>query len=103
MKKHFSITTLLVIMGLLLIAAALASCAPDTSAPELKSEIAQTESTDEQANSDTASTSNTSPGDEIDRVQFTDQACLDCHTDEVRLQELAVEEEETESLSEGPG
>lgn len=103
MKKHFSIITLLVVIGSLLIAAALASCAPDTSAPELNSEVAQIESADEQANSDTESASYTGTGDEINRVEFTDQACLDCHTDEVRLQELAVEEEDTESLSEGPG
>lgn len=29
--------------------------------------------------------------------------CLDCHTDAVRLQELAEEEEVVESLSEGSG
>lgn len=34
---------------------------------------------------------------------FTDQACLDCHTDEARLRELAVEEESPEALSSGPG
>ena len=36
---------------------------------------------------------------------FTDQACLDCHTDQARLTELAVveEEEPEESLSSGPG
>lgn len=33
---------------------------------------------------------------------FTDQACLDCHTNQERLTELAVEEEVV-SLSEGPG
>jgi hypothetical protein len=34
---------------------------------------------------------------------FSDQACLDCHTDEDRLKELAVEEESPETLSSGPG
>jgi hypothetical protein len=35
---------------------------------------------------------------------FTDQACLDCHTDQGRLMALAVEEEEVhEALSSGPG
>jgi hypothetical protein len=36
---------------------------------------------------------------------FTDQACLDCHSDQARLMELAVvEEEEPEAaLSSGPG
>jgi hypothetical protein len=35
---------------------------------------------------------------------FTDQACLDCHTDQAKLQELAVVVEEVEAPpSEGPG
>lgn len=35
---------------------------------------------------------------------FTDQACLDCHTDQERLMAPAVEEEAVhESLSSGPG
>jgi hypothetical protein len=34
--------------------------------------------------------------------QADDDACPDCHTNEKRLQELAVEEE-VENLSEGPG
>lgn len=35
---------------------------------------------------------------------FTDSACLDCHTDQQRLTELAVVEEEApEALSSGPG
>lgn len=39
-------------------------------------------------------------------TEFTDQACLDCHTDEARLRELAVEEDKDEieeAPSEGPG
>jgi hypothetical protein len=36
--------------------------------------------------------------------EFTDQTCLDCHTDETRLKELAPEPEApAESLSSGPG
>lgn len=34
---------------------------------------------------------------------FTDQACLDCHTDDTRLQTLAVAKEVAETPSEGPG
>jgi hypothetical protein len=35
---------------------------------------------------------------------FTDAECLACHTDQARLQELAIPvEEEAESLSSGPG
>lgn len=36
--------------------------------------------------------------------EFTDEACLECHTSEALLRELAVEEEEVEEApSEGPG
>ena len=38
-----------------------------------------------------------------EREPFTDQACLDCHSDEDRLMALAVEEESPEALSSGPG
>lgn len=40
----------------------------------------------------------------LDIPPFTDTECLACHTDQPRLQELAVEEEpKGESLSSGPG
>ena len=42
-----------------------------------------------------------SPGMEIE--PFGDFACLECHTDQQRLSELAIEEEEPEALSSGPG
>jgi hypothetical protein len=38
--------------------------------------------------------------------RFTETACLDCHTDQARLQELAPAKEnveEAEALSSGPG
>lgn len=104
MPRKLSIFTLLVAAGLLLILAALTSCAPDTSAPELQREVAEVDVADDQAPSDTAETDTTDTDTAVAMVEFTDQACLDCHTDEARLQELAVEEEdEAESLSEGPG
>ena len=41
------------------------------------------------------------------REQFSDTACLDCHTDGLRLQELSesneADEPEEASLSSGPG
>ncbi len=42
---------------------------------------------------------------QFEREPFTDQACLDCHTDQARLTELAVveQEDEKEALSSGPG
>lgn len=103
MRRYASISTLLVVLGLLMLVAALTSCAPDTSAPEFNSEIAQGDSADDQVASDTADSDETDSGKAIAQIAFTDQACLDCHTDEARLQELAVEDEPTEELSEGPG
>ncbi len=106
MRGHIKLSMLLAIAGVLLILAALAGCAPDTSAPVLREEVAQRETTDDPAvagQTDTGMTG-TDPEKTIPRVEFTDQACLDCHTDKARLQELAVEEEEvSESLSSGPG
>ena len=42
---------------------------------------------------------------QLDIEPFEDFACLDCHTDENRLNELAppIAEEPEESLSSGPG
>lgn len=112
MRRHISLYMLLAIAGGLLVAAALAGCAPDTSAPELQQNVAQLEEADTSAEADVLTTdeqndtgdTDMGTGAVIAQVEFTDQACLDCHTDQARLQELAVEEEdEGESLSEGPG
>lgn len=104
MQKYPSTITLLVIAGLLVFAGVLASCAPDTSAPEFNREAARVEAADNQASSDTALAGVSETTTTVALVEFTDQACLDCHTDEGRLKELAVEEEDIgESLSEGPG
>ncbi len=104
MPRKLSIFTYLVAASLLLLVAALTSCAPDTSAPELQREVAEVDVVNDQAPSDTAESDTTDTGKTVAQVAFTDQACLDCHTDQARLQELAVEEEnEGESLSEGPG
>ncbi len=35
--------------------------------------------------------------------QQPDQACIDCHSDEARLRELATEDVVVEPVSEGPG
>jgi hypothetical protein len=43
------------------------------------------------------------PSPAFEVVPFTDQACLDCHTDQAKVQTLAIEEEKPDSLSEGPG
>lgn len=102
MQRYLRFSTLLVAIGLLFVLAALTSCAPDTSAPEINSEVAQNVA-DDQTPSDASDSDDNENGKAIAQIAFTDQACLDCHTDDVRLQELAVEDEPTESLSEGPG
>lgn len=49
----------------------------------------------------------TSAGALEQREPFTDTACLDCHTDQARLEELTANDEADEpeeaSLSSGPG
>jgi mono/diheme cytochrome c family protein len=96
MKKFHSFWLLTLISGLLLVGAALVSCAPDDSAPELEAPTAVADAGDQPV-------ADTGAADELVTATFTDQACLDCHTDEARLQELAVDEGPAESLSEGPG
>ncbi|GEM_PF-1038954 len=105
MKKHYINVrwSLLVAIGLLVLAAALSGCAADTTAPEL-----QPRPTDENAPTPVADLVEVSDsgmemeGTGTPEVEFTDFACLDCHTDEEQLKALAVEPEK-ENLSEGPG
>ncbi len=97
MKRHRSIWLLLGIGGLLLLGAALTGCRPDTTAPEL-TKVVQAEQ---------PTPSNASTGVEVGitdttQVEFTDQACLNCHTNQDILMALAVDEPEV-SLSSGPG
>jgi hypothetical protein len=97
MKKSHSLWLLVAVSGVLCVLAALVSCAPDTSAPELKmpAQVAQVDEPQPGAEGGPP---------EISTAAFVDQECLDCHTDQEALQRLAVEEEgEAESLSEGPG
>jgi len=97
MKRHRTLWLLLGIGGLLLLGAALAGCRPDTTAPELQ-QVAQAEPlTPPNASTDVeVGTTDTT------LVEFTDQACLTCHTNQDILKALAVDEE-TVSLSSGPG
>jgi len=103
MKQRHDLGLLLILGTLLLVGAALASCAPDTSAPERRVDVAQLGESSDQA-ADTTVSDMADSGASIDTVEFTDDACLDCHTNEELLKELAVEEEaDAESLSSGPG
>ncbi len=104
---NFRRPSLAVTAGALLIGAALlAGCAPDTSAPALNTE---------QRSERLALTQQGPPPTPIElpsQVEIlarstpnaTDAICLDCHSNEELLRELAVEEEEdAEALSSGPG
>ncbi len=102
MKKHHVLWLLIAAAGLLLVAAGLAGCAPDTTAPELQAQAVEAQLPTDLPD-DTVPVSD-QPGQAVEVPVFTDTACLDCHTDEDRVQELAVEEEpDEESLSSGPG
>jgi hypothetical protein len=99
MKKGHRLWLLLVVGGLLLVGAVLVSCAPDTSAPELRAEVPQDSISDDQSDILISS----GPDADLAIEPFVDQACLDCHSDQELLMELAVEEEVPEIPSEGPG
>ncbi|NDJ87092.1 MAG: hypothetical protein GYB66_14535 [Chloroflexi bacterium] len=105
MRARYSAWLLIVVGIALVVGAALVSCTPDRSAPELSD--AEMESADslESAVSDEPTEA---PPDivtvDMDLIEpFTDQECLDCHSNQTLLIEITPEEEETESLSEGPG
>jgi hypothetical protein len=99
MKKYRGFWLLFVPGSLLLLGAALSGCAPDTSVPELKATVTATppETGEVETVADASSTAGITP------VEFTDTVCLDCHTNQDILKALAVEDEEPESLSSGPG
>ncbi len=82
------------IIGLMLI-----GCTPDTTAPTLQSQPTNAPpSAEDDANAVSVSSVMTSV------PPFTDTACLNCHTDQPTLVELAIpEEDDHEALSSGPG
>ncbi|HEX3049928.1 MAG TPA: hypothetical protein VHP83_04675 [Aggregatilineaceae bacterium] len=91
--KKFNNSGLLALMGGLATGVViLAGCGPDRTAPEF-AQVAQP----------TTVTLEPTATATIPPDLFTDVECLVCHQDQERLQELAVENVQTESLSEGPG
>lgn len=93
----------LLIVGIMLslFGVALISCSPDKTAPTLEASIRPTTEADTVAPVSVALAGGT-PIPEI--PPFTDTECLVCHSDQARLTELAVEEEDiAHSLSSGPG
>ena len=103
MRIYRRVWLILLVAGLMFVGAALASGATDTS----------TGATDEWVMADTADDCDNDPGfadalpvmpdGVLPSSSSDDQACRDCHTNQEMLEKLAVEEEEAESLSEGPG
>jgi hypothetical protein len=86
-----------VVLGSALFTAAIAACAPDTSAPTLQASAR----TSSEAQETAVVVSLATPTPMLE--PFTDYACLNCHTDQAQLTLLAVEDKVTEALSEGPG
>ncbi|MBI5960116.1 MAG: hypothetical protein HY866_15355 [Chloroflexi bacterium] len=92
MKNHRRLWYLLALGGCLLLGAALSSCAPDTSAPELQPTITATPP-ETQVDEGTA-VSETGGASGVTSVEFTDTTCLTCHTNQEMLKALAAAGEE---------
>lgn len=84
---------------LMLLGGLAAGCTPDTAAPVLQQRPGTALTA---APAGTAVAVNLPPT-QVWLEPFTDQACLDCHTNQAQLIELAKPDEPKESLSEGPG
>ncbi|MCB9436432.1 MAG: hypothetical protein H6673_05480 [Anaerolineales bacterium] len=85
---------LLIGLGLFMaLGATLVSCAPDTTAPALQIQLTAAPDNDTAAQPTAVA---------MDTENREDQACLDCHTNQELLAELAVEEV-VENLNSGPG
>jgi cytochrome c5 len=80
---------------LMIVGAALISCAPNTSAPTLQPRRTATSSPEPALA--------TAQATQVTLAPFTDQACLKCHTDQQQLKALAVEDTPVKAESEGPG
>ncbi len=92
MKKFNSSGLLALIGGLATGVVVLAGCGPDKTAPEFAQVIQPTTVALEPT---LAATISPNP--------VIDTECLACHQDQDRLKELAVEDVQAETLSEGPG
>lgn len=97
MKKRYS-ALLLIAFGLSMMSVAALANAANTSSPQPQIQAAISNSNAQQSDTLIAHPSSTT-----NTAEFTDQPCLDCHTDQERLVELAVEDEVVEVPSEGPG
>ncbi len=91
--------------GSVLILAALASCSPDTSAPDLNEAARDERARQTQVGPPPTAIALVPEATVLAMAtpNTTDAICLDCHSNEELLRELAVEDNEPESLSSGPG
>jgi hypothetical protein len=96
MRKNVRIWLLVVIGGLFLLGASLASGASDQDTPAC-------DDAQQQSALDPTVAAYLDAGDQAAALQAAGEACLDCHADQTQVQALAVEEEVAESLSAGPG
>ncbi|MBN1563830.1 MAG: hypothetical protein JXA10_08320 [Anaerolineae bacterium] len=107
MKLFRYVWLLVLLAGLLFVGAAFASEATDSATSQDDGAVAIALADDCGDELGTSASINDLPDNAPDagllEGSSDDQACRDCHTNEELLKELAVEEEETESLSEGPG
>lgn len=100
MRLRYAALFLLSLGTLLATAALIVSCTPDKSAPLFNAEAAEVAVLPLE-NGDALLTSVS----QTELAAFTDSACLDCHTNQARLEELALppSDDDHESLSSGPG
>lgn len=101
MRFYRRVWLICLVAGLMFVGAAFASEAADPT-PELADEVVMAAS-DCDDNPGASVSVPAQPNAVLPNGSTADQACWDCHTDQERLQQLAVEEEAAESLSEGPG
>lgn len=99
MKQRHVAWLTLSIGVMMIVVTALIGCSSDTSAPELAAPADNTTITDDTTTSEDVVT----VAMDAQQTTFEDQECIDCHTDDVLLMELATEDEPVESHSEGPG
>lgn len=100
MRLRYAAGFFLSLGTLLATAALIVSCTPDKSAPLFNAQGAEV-AVMPLANGDALLTSLT----QTELEPFTDSACLDCHTNQALLEELALppSDDDHESLSSGPG
>ncbi len=97
MKPRFLIGISILGGALTIAGTVMLGCSPNTAAPELL--LRPTASPDQEGTAEVSAAA----AQMVFLEPFSDQACLDCHTDQARLTELALPEETTEELSSGPG